>query len=89
MNAFCFLFLMAVSKLISLGQLETTWRSRIHFRPLLVRVLHKSRLRYYGKPEKKMDMPYQVKRAQVKLTLLNKLYKIFVNYYSHTVKAWS
>uniref|UniRef100_A0A8C3LX45 RPA1 related single stranded DNA binding protein, X-linked n=1 Tax=Chrysolophus pictus TaxID=9089 RepID=A0A8C3LX45_CHRPC len=58
-NAFCFLFLMAVSKLISLGQLETTWRSRIHFRPLLVRVLHKSRLRYYGKPEKKMDMPYQ------------------------------
>ncbi|XP_052529078.1 RPA-related protein RADX isoform X1 [Tympanuchus pallidicinctus] len=48
-----------VSKLISLGQLETTWRSRIHFRPLLVRVLHKSRLRYYGKPEKKMDMPYQ------------------------------
>uniref|UniRef100_A0A8C3LX75 RPA1 related single stranded DNA binding protein, X-linked n=1 Tax=Chrysolophus pictus TaxID=9089 RepID=A0A8C3LX75_CHRPC len=46
-------------KLISLGQLETTWRSRIHFRPLLVRVLHKSRLRYYGKPEKKMDMPYQ------------------------------
>lgn len=80
---------MAVSKLISLGQLETTWRSRIHFRPLLVRVLHKSRLRYYGKPEKKMDMPYQVKRAQVKLTLLNKLYKIFVNYYSHTVKAWS
>ncbi|XP_072191963.1 RPA-related protein RADX isoform X1 [Excalfactoria chinensis] len=48
-----------VSKLISLGQLETTWRSRVHFRPLLVRVLHKSRLRYYGKPEKKMDMPYQ------------------------------
>uniref|UniRef100_A0A8C2U9B7 RPA1 related single stranded DNA binding protein, X-linked n=2 Tax=Coturnix japonica TaxID=93934 RepID=A0A8C2U9B7_COTJA len=48
-----------VSKLISLGQLETTWRSRVHFRPLLVRVLHKSRLRYYGKPEKKMDVPYQ------------------------------
>ncbi|XP_053931874.1 RPA-related protein RADX [Cuculus canorus] len=48
-----------VSKLISLGQLEMTWRSRVHFRPLLVRVLHKSRLRYYGKPEKKMDMPYQ------------------------------
>lgn len=39
-----------------------TWRSRIHFHPLLVRVLHKSRLRYYGKPEKKMDVPYQVRR---------------------------
>ncbi|KFQ08072.1 Uncharacterized protein CXorf57, partial [Haliaeetus albicilla] len=48
-----------VSKLTSLGQLEMTWRSRVHFHPLLVRVLHKSRLRYYGKPEKKMDMPYQ------------------------------
>ncbi|KFZ50416.1 Uncharacterized protein CXorf57, partial [Antrostomus carolinensis] len=48
-----------VSKLTSLGQLEMTWRSGVHFHPLLVRVLHKSRLRYYGKPEKKMDMPYQ------------------------------
>ncbi|XP_065702427.1 RPA-related protein RADX isoform X2 [Patagioenas fasciata] len=48
-----------VSKLTSLGQLEMTWRSRVHFNPLLVRVLHKSRLRYYGKPEKKVDMPYQ------------------------------
>ncbi|KGL96705.1 Uncharacterized protein CXorf57, partial [Charadrius vociferus] len=48
-----------VSKVTSLGQLEMTWRSRVHFHPLLVRVLHKSRLRYYGKPEKKLDMPYQ------------------------------
>ncbi|KFW95843.1 Uncharacterized protein CXorf57, partial [Phalacrocorax carbo] len=48
-----------VSKLTSLGQLEMTWRSRVHFHPLLVRVLHKSRLRYYGKPDKKLDMPYQ------------------------------
>ncbi|KAM6322880.1 RPA-related protein RADX [Podargus strigoides] len=48
-----------VSKLTSLGHLEMTWRSRVHFHPLLVRVLHKSRLRYYGKPEKKLDMPYQ------------------------------
>ncbi|KAM8997619.1 RPA-related protein RADX [Ara ararauna] len=48
-----------VSKLTSLGQLEMTWRSKFHYHPLLVRVLHKSRLRYYGKPEKKMDMPYQ------------------------------
>ncbi|XP_064015625.1 RPA-related protein RADX [Pogoniulus pusillus] len=48
-----------VSRVTSLGQLEMTWRSRLHFPPLLVRVLHKSRLRYYGKPEKKVDMPYQ------------------------------
>uniref|UniRef100_A0A8C4UAW8 RPA1 related single stranded DNA binding protein, X-linked n=1 Tax=Falco tinnunculus TaxID=100819 RepID=A0A8C4UAW8_FALTI len=48
-----------ISKLTSLGQLEMTWRSNVHFHPLLVRVLHKSRLRYYGRPEKKVDMPYQ------------------------------
>uniref|UniRef100_A0A8C9NU95 RPA1 related single stranded DNA binding protein, X-linked n=1 Tax=Serinus canaria TaxID=9135 RepID=A0A8C9NU95_SERCA len=48
-----------VSKLTNLGHLEMTWRSRVHFHPLLVRILHKSRLRYYGKPEKKMEMPYQ------------------------------
>ncbi|KFP00745.1 Uncharacterized protein CXorf57, partial [Calypte anna] len=48
-----------VSKLTSLSQLEMTWRSRVHFHPLLVRVMHKSRLRYFGKPEKKEDMPYQ------------------------------
>ncbi|XP_010220053.1 PREDICTED: uncharacterized protein CXorf57 homolog [Tinamus guttatus] len=48
-----------VSRLTSLGHLEMTWRSRVHFQPLLVRVLHKSRLRYYGKPDKKLDMPYQ------------------------------
>ncbi|XP_036258177.2 RPA-related protein RADX [Molothrus ater] len=48
-----------VSKLTNLGHLEMTWRSRVHFHPLLVRILHKSRLKYYGKPEKKMDMPYQ------------------------------
>uniref|UniRef100_A0A8C5U9Z6 RPA1 related single stranded DNA binding protein, X-linked n=1 Tax=Malurus cyaneus samueli TaxID=2593467 RepID=A0A8C5U9Z6_9PASS len=47
-----------VSKLTNLGHLEMTWRSRVHFPPLLVRILHKSRLRYYGKPEKKMDMAY-------------------------------
>uniref|UniRef100_A0A8C3I794 RPA1 related single stranded DNA binding protein, X-linked n=1 Tax=Chrysemys picta bellii TaxID=8478 RepID=A0A8C3I794_CHRPI len=35
------------------------WRSRIHFSPLLVRILHKARLRYYGKPDKKLDIPYQ------------------------------
>ncbi|NXF01402.1 RADX protein, partial [Smithornis capensis] len=47
------------SRLTNLGNLEMTWRSSVHFHPLLVRILHKSRLRYYGKPEKKADMPYQ------------------------------
>ncbi|NXX73778.1 RADX protein, partial [Urocolius indicus] len=47
------------SKLTSLDQVEMTWRGRVHFHPLLVRILYKSRLRYYGKPEKKLDMPYQ------------------------------
>ncbi|XP_074864010.1 RPA-related protein RADX isoform X2 [Carettochelys insculpta] len=48
-----------VSRLTSLGQLEMNWRSGINVSPLLVRILHKSRLRYYGKPDKKLDVPYQ------------------------------
>ncbi|XP_021009365.1 RPA-related protein RADX isoform X4 [Mus caroli] len=46
-------------KIISLSHLELTWNSRKNFPALLVRVLHKSKLRYYGKPNKKMIEPYQ------------------------------
>uniref|UniRef100_A0A8D0HBV5 RPA1 related single stranded DNA binding protein, X-linked n=1 Tax=Sphenodon punctatus TaxID=8508 RepID=A0A8D0HBV5_SPHPU len=48
-----------VAKLISLSHLETSWRGKINYQPLLVRILHKSRLRYYGKPYAKADIPYQ------------------------------
>ncbi|XP_066496198.1 RPA-related protein RADX isoform X2 [Tiliqua scincoides] len=47
------------SKLTSLFNVEMTWRAKINFQPLLVRIMHKARLRYYGKPDKKVDMPYQ------------------------------
>ncbi|KAK2503239.1 hypothetical protein MC885_016321 [Smutsia gigantea] len=36
-----------------------TWADRSYFPPLFVRILHKSKLRYYGKPDKKMIEPYQ------------------------------
>nr|BAB14859.1 unnamed protein product [Homo sapiens] len=36
-----------------------TWTNRRNFPALLVRILHKSKLRYYGKPDKKMIEPYQ------------------------------
>ncbi|XP_061454594.1 RPA-related protein RADX isoform X2 [Rhineura floridana] len=47
------------SKLTSLFHLEMNWRTKINFQPLLVRIMHKARLRYYGKPDTKLDMPYQ------------------------------
>lgn len=47
------------TKIISLSRLEMTWTTRKNFPALLVRVLHKSKLRYYGKPNKKMTEPYQ------------------------------
>ncbi|XP_007093838.2 RPA-related protein RADX [Panthera tigris] len=47
------------TKIISLSHLEMTWSSRRNFPALLVRILHKSKLRYYGKPDKKMIEPYQ------------------------------
>ncbi|XP_067327792.1 RPA-related protein RADX isoform X2 [Anolis sagrei] len=48
-----------VSKVTSLIQLEQNWRIRLNFPPLLVRIMHKARLRFYGKPETKLDVPYQ------------------------------
>ncbi|XP_059241499.1 RPA-related protein RADX isoform X1 [Mustela nigripes] len=47
------------TKIISLSHLEMTWANRRNFPALLVRILHKSKLRYYGKPDKKMIEPYQ------------------------------
>ncbi|KAM3910631.1 RPA-related protein RADX [Leptodactylus fuscus] len=49
----------AVSKVCSLQKLEMTGLSKIALPPLLVRVMHKSRLRYFGKAEKTTDYPYQ------------------------------
>eukprot|EP00079_Xenopus_tropicalis_P010057 XP_002934581.2 PREDICTED: uncharacterized protein CXorf57 homolog [Xenopus tropicalis] len=48
-----------VTKLTSLQRLEVQWRTRRSLPPLLVRIMYKSRLRYFGKPEKKVDIPYQ------------------------------
>ncbi|XP_051876770.1 RPA-related protein RADX isoform X2 [Pristis pectinata] len=45
--------------LISLETLSRTWRTRVEFPHLLVRVMYKSRLRYYGRPGTKVDFPYQ------------------------------
>ncbi|XP_016061893.1 PREDICTED: uncharacterized protein CXorf57 homolog [Miniopterus natalensis] len=47
------------TKIISLSHLEMTWTNRRNFPALLVRIMHKSRLRYYGKPDKNMIEPYQ------------------------------
>ncbi|XP_060105385.1 RPA-related protein RADX [Heteronotia binoei] len=47
------------SNLTSLFHLEMSWKTKMSFQPLLVRVLNKARLRYYGKPDTKLDVPYQ------------------------------
>ncbi|XP_058392427.1 RPA-related protein RADX [Diceros bicornis minor] len=47
------------TRIISLSHLEMTWARRRSFPALLVRILHKSKLRYYGKPDKNMIEPYQ------------------------------
>ncbi|XP_073455399.1 RPA-related protein RADX isoform X1 [Aquarana catesbeiana] len=48
-----------VSKVCSLQRLEPRWRSKMPLPPLLVRIMHKSRLRYFGKADKKIEYPYQ------------------------------
>ncbi|XP_077141325.1 RPA-related protein RADX isoform X4 [Ranitomeya variabilis] len=47
------------TKVCSLQKLEMTGLSKITLPPLRVRVMHKSRLRYFGKPEQRTDYPYQ------------------------------
>ncbi|KAI4544909.1 hypothetical protein MG293_005175 [Ovis ammon polii] len=47
------------TKIISLSHLEMMWSNTKNFPPLLVRILYKSRLQYYRKPDKKMIEPYQ------------------------------
>uniref|UniRef100_A0A670ZXN4 RPA1 related single stranded DNA binding protein, X-linked n=1 Tax=Pseudonaja textilis TaxID=8673 RepID=A0A670ZXN4_PSETE len=46
-------------KPISISILAMTWQSKCSFPPLRVRIIHKSRLRYFGKPNTKLDVPYQ------------------------------
>ncbi|KAM4696100.1 RPA-related protein RADX [Rhinophrynus dorsalis] len=47
-----------VYRIFSLQRLEMIWRSKITFPPLLVRIIYKGRLHYFGKPDKRLDMPY-------------------------------
>ncbi|XP_055499993.1 RPA-related protein RADX isoform X4 [Leucoraja erinacea] len=49
----------AACRFISLQHLARTWRTGVDFPHLLVRVMYKSRLRYYGRPSTKVDFPYQ------------------------------
>uniref|UniRef100_A0A3Q0S576 RPA1 related single stranded DNA binding protein n=1 Tax=Amphilophus citrinellus TaxID=61819 RepID=A0A3Q0S576_AMPCI len=48
-----------VSKVTLLSSLESSFRSTWKPLPLLVKIIHKSRLRYYGKFGLKIDYPYQ------------------------------
>ncbi|XP_036435906.1 RPA-related protein RADX [Colossoma macropomum] len=48
-----------VSKICLLGDLDVFFASSRRPLPLLVRVLHRSRLRYYGKPGQNIDFPFQ------------------------------
>uniref|UniRef100_A0A4W3JS73 RPA1 related single stranded DNA binding protein, X-linked n=1 Tax=Callorhinchus milii TaxID=7868 RepID=A0A4W3JS73_CALMI len=49
----------ANQNIITLKELEMTWKGRWKLPPLLVKVMYKSRLRHYGKPCKNVDWPYQ------------------------------
>ncbi|XP_050934819.1 RPA-related protein RADX isoform X2 [Lates calcarifer] len=48
-----------VSKITLLSSLESSFRGAWKPLPLLVKIIHKSRLRYYGKFGLKIDYPYQ------------------------------
>ncbi|XP_043094144.1 RPA-related protein RADX isoform X3 [Puntigrus tetrazona] len=49
-----------VSRITLLADLEAFFHSSRRPLPLLVRILHRSRIRYYGKPGQNIDFPFQV-----------------------------
>ena len=53
-------FFPTVSRITLLSSLESGFRSSWNHLPLLVKIIHKSRLRFYGKFGLKIDYPYQV-----------------------------
>ncbi len=65
-----------MSKITLLSSLESSFRNTWKPLPLLVKIIHKSRLRYYGKFGLKIDYPYQVSLNFPLLTFL------FLNHFS-------
>ncbi|XP_026066507.1 RPA-related protein RADX isoform X1 [Carassius auratus] len=49
-----------VSRITLLADLDAFFHSSRRPLPLLVRILHRSRIRYYGKPGQNIDFPFQV-----------------------------
>lgn len=60
-NSFVHGFFPTVSKITLLCHLESFFKATWKSLPLLVKIIHKSRLRYYGKHGQKIDFPYQVR----------------------------
>lgn len=58
------MFFSTVSKITLLCSLESSFRNTWKPLPLLVKIIHKSRLRYYGKFGLKIDYPYQVSHSE-------------------------
>lgn len=53
-------FCLSVSRITLLADLDAFFHSSRRPLPLLVRILHRSRIRYYGKPGQNIDFPFQV-----------------------------
>lgn len=58
-------FCVSVSRITLLADLEAFFHSSRRPLPLLVRILHRSRIRYYGKPGQNVDFPFQVSQRKV------------------------
>lgn len=67
---------LSVSRGIHLCDLELFWGCTSRFPPVLVRVMYKSRLRFFGKPDGRIDIPYQVRRLLQAHPILQKTLSI-------------
>lgn len=54
-------FFPIVSRITFICRLESSFKTTWKSLPLLVKIIHKSKLRYYGKHGLKIEYPYQVR----------------------------
>lgn len=83
-------FFLTVSKITLLCHLESSFNPTWRTLPLLVKILHKSRLRYYGKHGLKIDYPYQVRSELMLCSYIEVpcFVSVSSNNFMHVVQAY-
>lgn len=75
---------LSVSNITLLADLEAFFHSSKRPFPLLVRILHRSRIRYYGKAGQNIDFPFQVSWGHGLFSLMDIIIYLLLQWWSDT-----